>query len=164
MAARQWENEKFGDTPDERIRFALGALKQFEAQKNCKVDMGSYHDFDIKTNEDDSLEVVCIACLGGSAALKRFVPQEKWQYIEDEEKLGKFLPDNISSEDISYYEHSIELARWGGIGGLFERMGLEEKVGEQFTRKITDYHIDADKFYEQMEQLAADIQKVREAL
>lgn len=127
--------------PSNRIRFALVAMKEFEAKPNCEIDMNDWRYSDGDT---------CYACCGGAAWLK----------------LAGFQPSTDSddwvcsaTDKVDMFECSLNHARNGNVEDMFELMNLDEKSGKKFNRLITDFHRNPDRFYTDMESLADDLEE-----
>lgn len=148
---RDWKCKTFGDTPDERILFALEAMREVEKMEGIDIWMSDYH-------FKDSSNGLCYACCGGAAALKKWVPKENWLDIETRVDIV-FGPKTL--QEIAHYESSLDYARVGDVGGMFFEMGLLPQDDNKLFRDIADYHRTPEQFYIDMEALAADIKTER---
>lgn len=142
------------EKPSERIRFALSALEEFENYKNgfvTKVDMETWHYKKVTGGKP-----VCVACLGGASALKRFVPKEKWI---DVERMTDIMAYGIGWEQLFTYETSINHFRLGETGTAFKAMGLDLDKGIEFRRNIPSYKYKKTAFKTHMHTLANDLER-----
>lgn len=140
-------NELNKEKPSERIRFGIDALKEWESRPECVVDM---RHFIGKTDELD----ICYACLGGAAAFKKHRIEDPFDYHD-----SYWSAFTNTLLEVDSYEASLDCARLGRIGHMFERMHLNGLIGESFDRNITDYHKDRVKFFEDLEKLASDLEE-----
>lgn len=129
--------------PSNRIRFALVAMKEFEAKPNCKIDMSYWRWKDGKT---------CYACCGGAAWFKL-------HGVDPSLDTNDWVESYISPSRLTDLEESLDEARYGDVGSAFCCMGFPYDLGAAFDRHITDYMDNQTQFYADMEALADDLEE-----
>ena len=175
----KWLSPISGEYPDQTIRFALEAMREVEQTEGFVIDMDVYHYSNHKNKYLVEGMPICGTCCAGAAALKRWVPKDKWKDIDDVNGISREVLDlhddfplmlhrldrdqrKIISK-IERYEKSLNAARSGNVGEFFAWLDLEIIHGNKFDRTVTCYHDDREAFYKEMEKLADDIQQAREA-
>lgn len=132
------------DKPSELIRIAIADLKKVESMNKYTVDMGAWHD-------DDKMDSTCHVCMAGSVIACTL------------DKTGKEHWPNLSPYDFDLDTESklraINYLRMGSVGRAFDAIGLNYDEGNKYMRDICQYHNGAEIFYEDMEQLASDLEK-----
>lgn len=126
------------DIPSGRIRFALQAMREFERMDGCEIDMCYYR-------MRDPSKGTCYACCGGSARTKLeglSVKTNLWEQVRANE-----------------YEESLDCARCGYVGEMFVLMELPRVKGAIFDRGISHYDRSPAEFYQEMEELADDLEE-----
>lgn len=132
------------ETPSQRVRFAIEALKEFEARPNCFVDMELFRE-----SRKYGKKNVCFACLGGAAAIKRFK-----LYNPKNNTLKRNSTDKVET-----YEYTLDKVRIGDLGAMFSAMNLGWETGAQFNRDMPGHAENPKGFYRALDKLAKDLEK-----
>lgn len=135
------------ESPSDRITFSLIALEEAEKSNIYTVDMNSFH---------GQRSGKCLACLGGAAAIKRWIPEGLQIAIYYREEIEEQAQD-ISLVGIAEYEYSLDSARIGDIATMFYHMKLNIEDGRKFNRTVCRYQDSPEQFKEEMRALAADL-------
>ena len=128
------------DIPSGRIRFALEAMKEFESRDGCQIHMHWWRRINNGT---------CFACCGGAARIKR-------DGLNPSHDNG--IQWSESALSANAFEFSLNSARVGWVGDMFDNMDFFFEEGVHFDRDICDYASDADQFYADMNKLADDLE------
>ena len=139
--------EKLSDTPSQLILDALTDLRKCEADPNYAINMGIWHS-GTEGNE------ICKVCLAG-AVLAKTIEWDINEYSVCSEK------DFEDDKELADKMIALDYFRTGEIHGALCYLDMDQKYFEdkiEEFRKIPDYHDDREGFYEEMVNLASDLQ------
>jgi len=173
MTTPSLKNEK----PNERIKFAIEALKEFMQLDNTVVHMRVFHN---TIKRDSSDKTVCFACLGGAAALKKYGIINDRNAIDSTRAMADFAIENgFGSEleidhdarlrlfisEANVYENSLDAARLGDVESMFSLMGFAKnrsdiEAGFNLSRLMPEFDEEnPEEFFCALETLAKDLEK-----
>jgi len=136
-------NFLYNEKLSQHIRYAIEALEEFENTPKCKVNMYTFH---------AGSGHVCVACLGGIAAIKR--ANAIGEFIHHR---GMLAVHADAVDKILAYEHMLNDIRDGNILAAYERLGgkvadIPEEIDSYIN--VPNYHTAPKAFKRTMLDLA----------
>ena len=133
-------------TPSKLIRLALADLRKVEQDPRYKIDMRVWHSWDKK-------EQRCCVCLAGAVIAQTL----EMPIIADEPPYGWVSMASLFPSQLPMLL-ALDCARMGEIGMMFRKLGLPRSDGEKYDRWIDPYSVSPDRFFDEMNRLADDLE------
>ncbi len=143
--------------PNELIRLGVGCMKLVLSDERYEISMGGWHQPIYK--DDNPIPIICQVCMAGAVMAKSLGCDPRLSYSPGFFE-GEYVESRVYSASHAAYDplHAINNFREGDVWDGLETLGLVGDVTNELDRIIVEYAASPDKFFEQMEKLADDLE------